>query len=291
MIVPISWLNEYIDGPTDAQELAEKFTFIGYMLDHPVYQVGDDYILDLEVRQNRSDCLSLIGLARELGAVIDKHVMMPQILDLSNVSSGKTKINIENAELCYRFNTLTISNIENKQSPDWMKKKLESYGIKSINALVDITNYVMIELGQPLHAFDAHKISNKELTIRTARENETITLLGNKSVNLTQDDLIIADASGPIAIAGIMGGDEKGISESTTEIILEAATYSQANIRRSTIRHDIRTEASTRLEKFLHPDLTELALSRAAQLIKDVIGGEIVDHSDQYPHHFEEKNY
>jgi phenylalanyl-tRNA synthetase beta chain len=208
------------------------------MLDHPVYQVGDDYILDLEVRQNRSDCLSLIGLARELGAVIDKHVIMPQILDLSNVSSGKTKINIENAELCYRFNTLTISNIENKQSPDWMKKKLESYGIKSINALVDITNYVMIELGQPLHAFDAHKISNKELTIRTARENETITLLGNKSVNLTQDDLIIADASGPIAIAGIMGGDEKGISESTTEIILEAATYSQANIRRSTIRHE-----------------------------------------------------
>jgi phenylalanyl-tRNA synthetase beta chain len=95
MIVPISWLNEYIDGPTDAQELAEKFTFIGYMLDHPVYQVGDDYILDLEVRQNRSDCLSLIGLARELGAVIDKHVIMPQILDLSNVSSGKTKINIE----------------------------------------------------------------------------------------------------------------------------------------------------------------------------------------------------
>ncbi len=289
MIVPIAWLQEYLElSSMKAQEIAEKFTYIGYMLDRPIQQVGDFTVLDLEVRQNRSDCLSLIGLARELGAVIDQRVTLPEKLDISQLPSGNVIINIENKELCYRFNTITIQNIKNGNSPDWMKARLEAYGIKSINALVDITNYVMIEYGQPLHAFDARKLPEKNLTIRPAHRDEKISLLGEKHVSLTEDDLIIADGSGPIAIAGIMGGKDTGIESDTTEIILEAATYNQASIRRSTIRHDIRTEASTRLEKFLHPMLTEIALARAAYLIKEIAGGEIIDHTDSYPHPFNE---
>lgn len=290
MIVPIQWLQEYLDlSSMEAQEIAEKFTHIGYMLDRPIQQVGDFTVLDLEVRQNRSDCLSLIGLARELGAVIEHNILLPESSNISDLPSGAININIEDDSLCYRFNTITIKNIKNGESPDWMKSRLGAYGIKSINALVDITNYVMVEYGQPLHAFDAQKLPEKTLTIRPARHNEQISLLGDKHIKLSSDDLIIADASGPIAIAGIMGGKDTGIESNTTEIILEAATYNQANIRRSTLRHDIRTEASTRLEKFLHPLLTELALARALYLIKEITGGDVVDHTDAYPHPLEDK--
>lgn len=287
MIVPIEWLQEYLElSSMKAEDIAEKFTYIGYMLDRPIQSVNEFTVLDLEVRQNRSDCLSLIGLARELGAVINQHAKVPETTDFSQIQSENINITIEDENLCYRFNTITIQNIKNGSSPDWMKARLEAYGIKSINALVDITNYVMVEYGQPLHAFDAQKLPEKQLVIRPARNNEKIGLLGEKSIALSDDDLVIADSSGPIAIAGIMGGKETCIDENTTQIILEAATYNQANIRRSTIRHDIRTEASTRLEKFLHPFLTELALARAAYLIKEITGGDIIDHTDAYPHKF-----
>lgn len=285
MNVPVSWLKQYIDVDSDPKDIAERFTFIGYMLDKPAENVGDDVVLDLEVRQNRSDCLSIIGLARELSAVMNVPLKEPD-LDSSNLDGSSddshTTINIQDEDLCYRFNTVTMTGLKNTDSPDWLKKHLEAYGIASKNALVDITNYVMVEYGQPLHAFDADKISNGVLTIRRAQENESITLLGSKQVQLTSEDLVIVDDEGPVAIAGIMGGEEKGISNETTSIILEAATYNQASIRRSTQRHDIRTEASTRLEKFLHPHLTEVALARAVQLIKEIIGGEVIDHTDAY---------
>ena len=154
MNVPITWLQEYIDVPLDAQLLADKFTYIGHMLDRPPQQIGKEIVLDLEVRQNRSDCLALVGLARELGAVMNKPIKIPKGYDINNIKSGGLTITIEDPNLCYRFNTLTITGIQNKQSPDWMRHRLETYGIKSINILVDITNYVMVETGQPLHAFE-----------------------------------------------------------------------------------------------------------------------------------------
>src|SRR3990167_8734122 len=167
MIVPIKWLQEYIDIPNDAQLIAEKFTSIGYMLDRPIMEDHGDFILDLEVRQNRSDCLSLIGLARELGAVMDKPLKMPKLKDLSHLNAGDIEITLENPDLCYRFNTITIKNLSHKPSPDWLKSRLEQYGVKSISALVDITNYVMIEFGQPLHAFDMDTLHGEQIVVRS----------------------------------------------------------------------------------------------------------------------------
>lgn len=289
MIVPITWLKEYIDLNESPEEIAEAFTSIGYMLDRPISHVDDTAVLDLEVRQNRSDCLSLVGLARELGAVLKRPVKMPEMVSDLGQSNGTTHIHIPDPDLCYRFQAITLEGISISDSPDWMKARLEAYGIKTINAIVDVTNYVSTELGMPMHAYDADKVVNRTITIRAAENGEQIKLFGGKTVSLIEDDIVHADESGPIGYGGLMGGEEKSVHSDTKNIILEAAVYNNASVRRSSRRSDIRTESSTRLEKFLHPELVEIALKRAVKLIQDLAGGTIVDNTDAYPRHFETK--
>jgi phenylalanyl-tRNA synthetase beta chain len=284
MKVPLSWLTEYVELPADTLELGRKLTSIGHMQDGPIKEVAGDQILDLEIRQNRSDCYSILGIAREVAAVLGKELQTPEEYSrtLESVPSV-TKIHIADSELCYRFNAVTLDGIKVEKSPEWLRQKLEAYGMKSINNIVDITNFVMLEIGQPLHAFDRDKIATDTLVIRSATEGEELTILGNQRLTLSSDDLIIADTEKAVAIAGVMGGEDTGVSDETTSIILETASYNQASIRRTALRHDLRTEASTRLEKFLHPDLTELALRRAVQLIIELAGGKLVSHTDAYP--------
>lgn len=284
MKVPLSWLNEYVELPTDPHELGRRLTSIGHMQDGPIKEVAGDKVLDLEVRQNRSDCYSILGIARETAAVLEKELKTPPEYNQALPDAPSlTTVEIENPDLCYRFNAVTLTGLTVKESPEWLRHRLEAYGVKSINNVVDITNFVMLEIGQPLHAFDRDRIANDTLHIRSAKEGEQLTVLGSKQLSLTADDLVIADTDKAVAIAGVMGGEQTGVTDQTTSLILETATYNQASIRRTALRHDLRTEASTRLEKFLHPELTELALRRAVQLILELAGGQVVGHTDAYP--------
>lgn len=284
MKVPLQWLNEYVTVGDQAEELMRRLTAVGHMQDGPAKTVGNDLVYDLEVRQNRSDVLSLVGVAREAAAVLEKELRLPEAYSHSLPEPhGSVGVSIEDADLGYRFNALVMEDISVGPSPDWLRERLETYGIKSVNNLVDITNFVMVEIGQPLHAFDLDQIAGNHLVVRSAKPKEKLTVLGGKELALTEDDLVIADNEKVLALAGVMGGEGSAVSDQTQRIVLEAATYNQASVRRSTLRHNLRTEASTRLEKFLHPHLTELALLRAGELIADVCGGIVVGHADAYP--------
>lgn len=296
MKIPLHWLKEYVDIDISVNELTDKLTSIGHMQDKRPEQVENDTVIDLEVRQNRPDCLSVLGVAREVAAVTGKLVTAPSAqypstaLRTSAVQStnGKDKLHIENdaPDLCRRFNAYRIK-LPQKNSklstPQWMVDRLTAYGIKLISPIVDITNYVTIELGEPLHAFDMRFIEDGEVVVRRAHEGEKLTILGGKALTLTNDDLVVASKSNALSLAGMIGGADSGVGPDTTEIVLEAATYNQASIRRSSIRHSVRTEASSRHEKFLHPQLAEVALGRAAQLVLDICKGEIVSKADSYP--------
>lgn len=281
MKVPISWLKQYVATRQNSKEIAKKLTAIGHMQDGPVQSVHGDQIIDLEIRQNRSDCLSIIGIARELGAIDKKRILYPELASNEVVKAkfGDWRVQINEPKLCYRFNSIKIDNIRVTTSPPWLKKALLSYGMEPINNIVDITNYVMIELGQPLHAFDSKHIK-KKIIVRRALKNEKFTALGGRIFALTEDDLVIANDHTILAFAGIIGGNNSGVTDSTTSIILEAANYNQASVRRSSIRHNIRTEASLRLEKFLSSLLPSQALSRAVYLIKQICGGTVVGVDD-----------
>lgn len=283
MKLPIHWLKEYVQTDATADEIGQALTAIGHMQDGTPQKIGQDEVLELEVRQNRADCLSIIGLSREYGAYANEKLVEPPLTSLSRQNNDELRPQIEDPGLCYRFNVLKINECGQEATPSWIEERLIAYGVEPIHPIVDITNYVMLEYGQPLHAFDADKLSGTQLAIRTAKKGETIELLGGKRITLRSDDVVIADAKGPVALAGLMGGARTAVSTKTTSILLEAATYNQASIRRTSLAHSIRTEASTRLEKFLHPHLTEIALTRAAKLLIDILGANVIAHADAYP--------
>lgn len=288
MRIPLSWLKEYVDIDITVDELLKRLTSVGHMQDKPPEKVGDDMVLDLEVRQNRPDCLSILGVAREVAAVTGKKIQVrsPKSEVRNKLTGGGLTIDNAEPKLCRRFRACRIrlrTMDEGQRTPTWLKDRLSAYGIKTISPIVDITNYVMVEYGEPMHAFDADTVTNGNIIIRTAKKGEKLTILGGRELSLTQDDLVIADESKILSFSGLIGGEGSGVSEHTKEIILEAATYNHAVIRRSSLRHSVRTEASTRHEKFLHPHLAEVALDRAVQLVLDICGGEIVAYADSYP--------
>ncbi len=284
MKVPLSWLNDYVEVDGQAEKLMADLTAIGHMQDGPPQDIEGDLVYDLEVRQNRSDCLSMLGIAREAAAVSGRQLKLPAAYEAELTDkSGSVTVEITDPKLCFRFQTLTFKNLKVGPSPDWLKKRLTAYGIKPINNVVDITNFVMVESGQPLHAFDLEKIDGERFVVRQAAKGEILTVLGNKSIALVEDDLIIASGQRPLALAGVIGGEASSVNNNTTTIVVEAANYYQATVRRSSLRHNLRTEASTRLEKFLHPKLTQLALARVAQLLTELAEGELVGQVDNYP--------
>lgn len=285
MKVPYNWLNKYLDAKIDVVEMAEKFTHIGYMLDGQVQDTPYGPLLDLEVRQNRFDCYSLTGLARELAAVTHANFIFPELAQLPAPSPDSTfSLEIEDDTKCYRFCALLVENIKVLPSPDWLQDSLESYGIKSVNNIVDLTNYVMVELGEPMHAYDQALITGNRLRARAAKPQEKLVVIGGRQVELNTDDLVISDENDPLALAGVIGGKGSEISKSTTSILVEAATFNQANVRRTSNAYQLRTEASTRHEKFNHPDLSKLALMRFVYLLRLIQPeAKVVSYLDTYP--------
>ena len=242
----------------------------------PLVDVLGQVVLDIKPTPNRPDHFSILGIAREVAALTGGAVREPSATypESDIVAIDKTSVEIEDAEGCPRYTAVVIDGVTVGPSPQWMQDALSSAGMRPINNIVDVTNYVMLEWGQPLHAFDFEILRQSRIVVRRAQPGEHLELLDGSELKLETDDLVIADAERAVALAGIMGGAESEISDSTTTILLETANFQEASIRRSRARHtEGGTEASRRFEKSLNPELAELAAKRAAALIIETAGG------------------
>jgi phenylalanyl-tRNA synthetase beta chain len=258
--VPLAWLRQYVGLPPE-HELLSRLTEIGYMLDGYVQLLDGERVVSLEIRQNRPDCLSIFGLAREVGAAFSSPVRevtlaeLPREIHQSNVDTPDY--------ICF----LRIQLAQLDRLPQEMLVALEQYGQSPVNPFVDLSNYVMIELGQPLHVYAASEVDIASAHSRLAREGETLVLLNGETVVLDESDLVIADCRGPRSLAGVMGGDATKIATTSGDIIVEAGNFRPALVRRTARRHGLTTEASQRSSKLLAPGLVPVALQRFLALL------------------------
>lgn len=238
----------------------------------------NDTVVDFEITPNRPDCLSVIGLARETSATLRRPLNLhtPKVkgdakfpLDL--------KISVEDKKLCPYYSARIVSDVNLKPSPAWMRERLRAMGVRPINNIVDITNYVMLEYGQPLHAFDLTTISGNEINVRLAFDDEKIVTLDGVERNLSKNDLIIADSEKSLAVAGVMGGENSGISENTKEIVFESANFFGPYVRVSSKKFNLRSESSARFEKGLDSNLCSIALDRACELVEELGAGKVTE--------------
>ncbi len=258
----------------------------------PLVEVLGDTILETELTPNRPDCLSVLGTSYEIAALTSQTVTLPNIAYETNSNGIYNNISVEiiDSKACNRYTGALIRDVLIGDSPDWLKNRLELSGVRSINNVVDITNYVMLEYGQPLHAFDANKLEGNEINIRFANQGETLVTLDGVTRNLENNMLVIADKYQPIGLAGIMGGANTEVDDKTKDIFLEAANFSGAFIRSTRTRIGLDTEASYRFERELRPELAPIAIKRAIALFVDLCGGKTGDEIiDAYPVQVETK--
>jgi phenylalanyl-tRNA synthetase beta chain len=253
------------------------------------YIGADDYIYEIGVTPNRGDLLSHIGIAREIAAAYDLHCKLPevQLKEENENSHDYIHVVIENADFCKRFRARVIKNVQVKESPEWLKKKLTAIGLRPRNNIVDITNYIMMETGQPMHAFDYDKIKGKKIIVKTAHEGEKFTTLDSKERVLNDKSLMICDAERPLSIAGIMGGENSEITEGTTNVLLETAYFDSVAIRLNAKKLGLASDASHRFERGTDINMVEYASDRASQFIAELAGGKILCGTvDNYPECF-----
>lgn len=250
------------------------------------YAGYDDVVFELKVTPNRADCLSHYGLAREIGCLLGRELKpLTSKLVLSGESTKKhIALEVKNSDLCPRYAGRSVRGVRVQASPEWMVKRLEAVGLKSINNVVDVTNYVMMELGQPLHAFDARFIEGAKIVVSTAQAGEKFKTLDGTEVSLKGFELMIRDANRPVAMAGVVGGQNSGVSESTTDLFIEAAYFLPMAVRKASRAHGIETDSAYRFSRGVDPEGTLRALDRAADLIVQLAGGTACgDHHDVYP--------
>lgn len=251
----------------------------------------DDTSVEFEITSNRPDCMSVIGLARETHATFDRPytVKEPAYNGIDGDINSMLKVTIHNKELCPRYIAGVVKNVKIGMSPRWMRERLRASGVRPINNFVDITNYVMLEYGHPMHAFDIRYIDGAEINIRSAKDGEKITTLDGVERTLTEKMLVIADANKPVAVAGVMGGEYSGIMDDTVDVVFEAACFDGASVRTTAKALGMRTDASARFEKGLDPQNAYPALMRAFELVEMLGCGEVVktiidaDYSDKTP--------
>ena len=239
--------------------------------------IGMDVVYDLEVTPNRPDLNSVIGIAREISAVTGNPLKMPNPApqEQSEPAEKFVRVRIDNTDLCPRYTARVIHGVKVGPSPAWLRERLERVGVRSISNVVDVTNYVMLEIGQPLHAFDYHLLSTPEIIVRNATEGEEFTTIDGQKRNLTSEMLVIADSKRAIALAGVMGGQNTEINERTADVLIESAYFQPQNVRRTSKKMDLRTESSYRFERGCDPNAVDWASRRAAQLILETAGGKL----------------
>jgi phenylalanyl-tRNA synthetase beta chain len=287
MKVSYNWLKEFVEIDLTPRHLAERLTMVGLAVD-AVEDHGEDAVLEIDLTSNRPDCLSHLGVAREVAAIVDQPLKKdgetgrPE--DAGLQTAALTSVEISAPELCPRYSARLIKGVKIGPSPDWLVKRLEVMGQRSVNNVADITNYVMLELGQPLHAFDFEMLKGKRIIVRRATEGEQIITLDGEERTLTSEMLVIADAERPVALGGIKGGEDSGITDKTVDVLLEAAYFTPQQIRATSKALGLATEASYRFERGTDPEVVAQASERAAWLIAEIAGGTVSDELlDVYP--------
>lgn len=265
MIIPLLWVRDYLDIEKTPIEIAKSFTELGLMLEKPVLSE----VLELEHRMDRADWLSILGCARDLAGFENLKLKKPkmhsyEVAKISNEDKVDIKIDSEKVNV---FKTRVFKNVEVRESPEFIKERLELYGIPVINNIVDITNFVMVELGQPLHAQDLSQFAKREIVLRDSNLGEKIQTLDGTIINLPENTLVLSQNNTPICIGGIVGGAETKVTHQTKEIILDAGNYRQSDMRKTSQKIGIRNETLLRSEKFLSPELVYEAVVRATDLI------------------------
>ncbi len=249
------------------------------------FQLNDDYLFEIGLTPNRADATSHLGTARDIAAFLKSKLNRPDVSAFKVDNEDLViPVEVENQQACRRYSSVTVSGVKVTESPKWLKEKLAVIGVRAINNIVDVTNYVLHELGQPLHAFDAAAITGGKVVVKTGLPGTKFTTLDNAERTLDADDLMICNADAPMCIAGVFGGADSGVTESTINVFLESACFNPVSIRKTSKRHGLKTDASFRFERGTDPDITVYALKRAALLIQEVAGGTISSQvSDLYP--------
>ncbi|MGH9880917.1 MAG: phenylalanine--tRNA ligase subunit beta, partial [Pyrinomonadaceae bacterium] len=291
MLISYNWLRELTGTVLTPQELRERLTMVGLAID-AVAEENGDYVLDVEVPSNRPDCLSHVGIAREVSVIESGQLKNPsgKPATVDGRAENLTSVEILDADLCPRYSARLIRGVKIGPSPAWLAKRLEEIGQRPINNVADITNYVLHELGQPLHAFDFAKLLEQRIVVRRARAGEKLKTLDGVVRNLDHEMLVIADARRPVALAGIMGGEESEISESTVDVLLESAYFDPDSVRRTARKLGMDTEASRRFERGADCENVLRAQTRCVELICEIAGGTATEDAfDVYPNPLPQK--
>lgn len=290
MRVPYSWLKQYVDVDLPPRELAELLTMAGLAVEGVEEWADGDTVLELDLTPNRGDCLAMVNVAREVAALTGAELKLPETSHRSygQISSGVAGVDIIDTDLCGRYVAKILERVRVGPSPQWLVKALEKAGLRSINNVVDVTNYVMLEWGQPLHAFDLDTLEGAQVVVRRARPGEKIVTLDGVERSLWPDALVIADIWRPVAVAGVMGGRDTEISPGTKRVLLESAYFDPLTIRRTSRRLGMRSEASRRFERGVDISALPQAADRACRLLETMgaaapLGGYI----DVFPRGYE----
>ncbi len=278
MIVSWNWLSEYVSLDCPVEEAADRLMMSGLNLEG-LETVGDDFAIDLEVTSNRPDCLGHIGVARELSVLYEKELNTPaaKISPVAEQTSKLTSVENLAPDHCPQYMARVIRGVKIGPSPNWLVERLEAVGLRSVNNVVDITNYVLLECGQPLHAFDLHKLDENKIIIRLAKPGEKIVAIDGKEYELDDQCCVIADASRPVAVAGVMGGKETEVTETTTDLLIETANFAPLSVRRTARKLSLFSDSSFRFERSVDIQQLDWANRRCCELITQIAGGEILD--------------
>ncbi len=282
MIVSKNWLAKYVPLPPTVEELTHRLTMSGLNLEE-FHIVTDglsapDTAIDVEVTSNRPDCLGHIGIAREVSVLFDRPLTIPlaEVVESGPAVGTAATITIECPELCPEYHGRVIRGVKVGPSPVWLKDRLAAVGINSVNNVVDVTNFVMLECGQPLHAFDLDRLKGQKIVVRHARKGETITAIDQRQYTLTEEMCVIADSVRPVAVAGVMGGAETEISDATTNVLIEAACFSSLSVRATARSLKLHSPSSYRFERKVDRQSLDWASRRCCELILEVAGGTLL---------------
>jgi phenylalanyl-tRNA synthetase beta chain len=285
MNISYNWLRELADVGLEPRELADRMTMAGLAVD-AVHEAGDDHVLEFDLTSNRPDCLSHLGIAREAAALTGARITLPDVAAKSVEGRAEefTSIVIEDEDLCPRYAARVVRGVKIGPSPEWLVKRLQAIGQRPINNVADITNFVMHEMGQPLHAFDLATLDEHRIVVRRARAGEKLKTLDGVERELDERMLVIADASRAVAVAGVMGGEETEISGSTTDVLVESAYFDPQSVRRTSKQLGLQSEASYRFERGVDYEGVRRAQDRCVALICELAGGTATEDAvDVYP--------
>jgi phenylalanyl-tRNA synthetase beta chain len=276
MIVSWNWLKDYVPLPMTVEQLTDRLTLTGLNLEK-FHSIGDDVAIDVEVTSNRPDCLGHVGIAREVSVLWESPLKIPAAkpqakgADVSKIAS----VTVECLDLCPRYTARVIRGVKIGPSPQWLADRLRTLGIAVINNVVDISNYVMMECGQPLHTFDFKLLAGGKIVVRRAKPGEKFTAINHQTYELTADTCVIADGQKAVALAGVMGGATSEVSDSTTDLLIESADFAQLSVRNTARRLHLHSPSSYRFERGVDPEGIDWASRRCCELILELAGGEL----------------